>query len=379
MFNTEIITDQNRFNSLKGEWNYLLQNSRTNTLFLTWEWLYAWWVVFGAGADLFIITVRNLDGELTGLAPLLIRKTRYYRIPVREVAFIGTGISDSQDIIVAAGNEEVVKRIVSAILAGRSNWDIVRLEEVPNGGMLHENIDCSGLNVEHETCSTSPYLKLEGDWQEYFKTLSKKYKKDLRNKQNKIARLGNFDYTFNGGQNDDAESLVDMMAGIDGKSRKEGHGISFYSATGNREFMHTFLSLSKGKQWLDFTSASLNGTLIAYLLGFHYNNTYIAYNTAFSEEFHEASPGKLLLHEKIKWCFDKKRLVSEFNFSRGDTYIKTLWATQAREQCRIVFFKNTLYSQLIRHAVFTIRPAIKAFIKDKVGDTQKGKNVQEVD
>jgi CelD/BcsL family acetyltransferase involved in cellulose biosynthesis len=365
MFNTQIISNQTHFNNLRTEWNELLQKSNTNTLFLTWEWLYAWWAVFGAGADLFIITVRNGDGELVGLAPLLIRKTHYYQFPVKEVTFIGTGISDSQDFIIADKHEKIIAKIANAIFERRDNWDIVRLEEIHNESVLLEHINCSGLTIESEVCSSSPYLQLEGGWQEYFTTLSKKFKRDLKHKENRMARFGNFEYTFNAGHNDETKSLVDIMACVDSKSRKEGPAISFYSAAGNREFMHTFFSMSKEKQWLDFTSTSLDGAIIAYLLGFHYNNKYIAYNMAFSEDLHEASPGKLLLHEKIKWCFDSSSYITEFNFSRGASYIKALWTTQTREQFRLVLFKKTFYSQLIRYSVFTIRPAIMTLLRGK--------------
>jgi CelD/BcsL family acetyltransferase involved in cellulose biosynthesis len=379
MFNMQVISDQESFAKMRGEWNHLLQKSRTNTLFLTWEWVYTWWTVYRENSELFIITARNKDGELIALAPLLIRKARYYRFPVREVVFIGTGISDSQDFIIATGNTDILESITGAIYENSERWDIVRLEEIPGVSPLSSNLAGEGFSWVREACSSSPYLPLAGIWQDYFKTLSKKFKRDLKNKENRMSRFGNFEYSFCCGWNDDVESLVNLMVEIDGRSRKEGPGISFYASTNNRDFMGNFVKLAKDMGCVDFTSVSLNGCAIAYLLGFQYNNTYIAYNMAFSEDFHEASPGKLLLHEKIKWCFDSTGCVGEFNFSRGASYIKKLWTTEVRQQVRIVFFKNTLYSQLIRHAVFTIRPAIKAFIKVKVGDTQKGKNVQEVD
>lgn len=363
MFDTQIISDQTHFQNLRKEWNELLQESCTNTIFLTWEWLYAWWSVFGNGSNLFIITVRNGDGKLKGIAPLQIRRTRYYGIPVKEVAFIGTGISDRQNFIIAHGDEIVSGKIAAVISENHDKWDIMRLEEVPEESWLLARDAFGNLAVEWEVCSSSPYLKLEGDWQNYFKTLSKNFKRDLKRKETRMARLGKCEYCFNVNHNYNEELLVDVMTRIDSKSRKKDSNTTFYSIEDNRKFILELFRLSQEQNWLDFSSVNMDGTLIGYLLGFQYNNIYIGYNMAFSEDFHEASPGKLLLHEKLKWCFSNSSNITEFNFSRGASYIKALWAAEARKQFRMVFFKRSLYPQLIRFIVFYIRPAVKTLLR----------------
>jgi hypothetical protein len=46
------------------------QNLNWNPVFITPEWLQAWWQVFGSGRELFIHVIR--DGEsIIGIAPLM--------------------------------------------------------------------------------------------------------------------------------------------------------------------------------------------------------------------------------------------------------------------------------------------------------------------
>ena len=42
------ITTTDAFHSLRASWNHCLSQSDQNTIFLTWEWLFTWWEVYGA-------------------------------------------------------------------------------------------------------------------------------------------------------------------------------------------------------------------------------------------------------------------------------------------------------------------------------------------
>jgi hypothetical protein len=40
----EVVQDINRFNELREEWDGLLERSSSKSIFLTWEWLFYWWM-----------------------------------------------------------------------------------------------------------------------------------------------------------------------------------------------------------------------------------------------------------------------------------------------------------------------------------------------
>ena len=60
--------------SLTGEWNHLLVNSAIHVPFLRSEYMINWWRTLGGGewshGDLYVVTSRQADGELDGVAPL---------------------------------------------------------------------------------------------------------------------------------------------------------------------------------------------------------------------------------------------------------------------------------------------------------------------
>ncbi|HEX6179509.1 MAG TPA: hypothetical protein VF057_14190, partial [Thermoanaerobaculia bacterium] len=99
-----VITETRNFEALRGEWSELLDASSAHSIFLTWEWLFAWWKHLGGERQLSIITVRSRrDGQLLGVAPF--SKTRRGLLE-----FLATGAvsSDHLDVIARRGVEDLV-------------------------------------------------------------------------------------------------------------------------------------------------------------------------------------------------------------------------------------------------------------------------------
>ena len=65
----QLLQTEEDFRRIKTEWDNLLEKSDNQSIFLTWEWLYHWWMHFKVGKELFILTVRNKEtNEMMGIA-----------------------------------------------------------------------------------------------------------------------------------------------------------------------------------------------------------------------------------------------------------------------------------------------------------------------
>src|SRR5467141_1090720 len=74
---------------LAPSWKGLLAESRSDAIFLTWEWLYTWSECFlGSEGRPFVLTVFH-HGDLVGIAPWCIRARRRAGIGVRRIEFLG--------------------------------------------------------------------------------------------------------------------------------------------------------------------------------------------------------------------------------------------------------------------------------------------------
>ena len=86
---TEWIGDVDSLQKLEPEWNSLLQDSASDCLFLTWEWLSTWWKHLAEERSLAVMAIR-CGGELTGIAPCCVKPADWKQarlLPVME--FLG--------------------------------------------------------------------------------------------------------------------------------------------------------------------------------------------------------------------------------------------------------------------------------------------------
>jgi len=112
----ENIGDVTSFLALKEEWRDLLGSSDADSFFLSWEWLYTWWMHLAEDRELAIVTLRA-DGELVAVAPLCLRprslpKARAFPV----VEFLGSGVigSDYLDVIIRRGWETQAQAALAA-------------------------------------------------------------------------------------------------------------------------------------------------------------------------------------------------------------------------------------------------------------------------
>ena len=87
MVSLEIVTSYAEFLRMKPLWDELLQQSGNHTVFLTWEWMKAWWDVLRTEESLHIVIGRNRQNEVIGIAPFMRKTKRLCGIPVSNIMF----------------------------------------------------------------------------------------------------------------------------------------------------------------------------------------------------------------------------------------------------------------------------------------------------
>jgi len=111
MITVEKVVTREEFKGLAAAWSSLLQESASDTLFLTHEWLNAWWEVFGSERELYILLVRDSE-ELIGIAPLIRREVRHYGLlPFRRLEFLASGEDEADEICSEIGRASCRERV----------------------------------------------------------------------------------------------------------------------------------------------------------------------------------------------------------------------------------------------------------------------------
>jgi hypothetical protein len=125
--NVEIISSTYRFAALTEEWEDLYHDSPFVTPFQSWAWLYSWWESYGSSYELRLITVRNSQGLLVGIIPLMLES----RWGFGRLLFIGGGLATPyKDVLLRAGwDNRIIEAGIKAIQE-MTDWHVADFQDV---------------------------------------------------------------------------------------------------------------------------------------------------------------------------------------------------------------------------------------------------------
>ncbi len=143
---TEVLTTTEVFRDLRNEWSELMSQADVYSPFMMWEWLYPWWKFFGQNKRLRLITVRDGQNRLVGLAPMMLGFVEDGRCDPRVLAFVGSGEEGPRGhyfgfIAIPERQEEILHAIVEAVRELRSEWQIMNLWRVRQDDLYHAFLD----------------------------------------------------------------------------------------------------------------------------------------------------------------------------------------------------------------------------------------------
>jgi CelD/BcsL family acetyltransferase involved in cellulose biosynthesis len=194
------IQDERQFEELRDEWNLLLSESSSNSFFLRWEWLWAWWNAYKEDNWELCIVLCFKGHELLGIAPFyVIRKSWKGIFNIRRLMFLGTKegsvISEYMDIIYRDGDQEIIVHKIIYFIINKNLCDDMLLHKIDTSSRtitLLKEIS-RVINLFHTTQDRieCPYINLTGSYERYFNSLSSSMRYNIRNNQRKLGRYEN--------------------------------------------------------------------------------------------------------------------------------------------------------------------------------------------
>ncbi|MGI0135388.1 MAG: GNAT family N-acetyltransferase, partial [Candidatus Micrarchaeaceae archaeon] len=180
------ICQESELEKMRAGWEGLLHDSGSDTIFLTWHWILAWWSRYGVPGQLRILAVFDGSGVLRGIAPLRCRTVQRYGQAVRGLCFLGDGSNDSEylDLIIAAGFEtEVVEALCSHLAPELDRGTILQLNEIPESSpnLFCLKAEASRRGLEWtETSVDCGTVSLPESWEEYLSKLRPRFRTKIR-------------------------------------------------------------------------------------------------------------------------------------------------------------------------------------------------------
>jgi CelD/BcsL family acetyltransferase involved in cellulose biosynthesis len=378
----ERIAEVEGFRRLHSEWNELLRTSSSDSLFLTWEWMFTWWKHLGGRRRLSILAVRSA-GQLIAIAPLALRPPDYGGLrPFSVLEFMGKGFagSDYLDVIVRPGREQdALQALADDLERGQV---MLELSQVRRGSSLALDlagrIEGRGWGLSEVGTAVCPYIDLSGrTWVSYLDGLGPAHRANLKRRLRNLTRSSGLLFTRAENEEERREFLGQLIR-LHDLRREELGGSEAFHTPGLRAFHEEFSALALGRGWLRLFLLSLDRIPAAALYGFRYGRTFYFYQSGFDPAYGKQSVGLVAMGLTIRKALEEG--AAEFDLLHGDEGYKSLWARQRREIGRIEIYPPRARGALQRNVIDfgrgvrrLARRVIPRALADRVAAALKGR------
>jgi CelD/BcsL family acetyltransferase involved in cellulose biosynthesis len=364
MLNVRVLDQEAELDTLAQEWEALLEQSDADTLFLTWEWVRAWWNSYKAGKSLFILEIRDGD-DLVAIVPLYRRRFRKFGLAYTGLHLIGDGSWDSDylDAIARRGREQQVKQTLADFLTnGAPRYDVLFLNDVPSTSITIDSMKplhrSRGWHWR-ETEAPCTQVELPGDWDTYLKRLAPRMRTKVRSLKRDLEK--NFDVRYE--RCDDERDLDARLAGLFQlhalRWQLKGEG-GVFSSPQKRRFYREIAGSFLAKGWLRFDSLAVGGRYVAHQFCVEYKSRVFLLQEGFDPQWQEHGVGNVLRAHVLRDCIE--RGVKAYDFLAGVTPHKLSWGGAVTTDIRAASGRRTL-KNLVFFGVPRATDAAKQVVK----------------
>ena len=361
LYRVEVIDQINEFALLEPVWDELLQASRADNFFLTWQWLFTWWKHESAARRLHILLV--FEGrQLIGIAPLCVRPLAPERlVPWRALEFLGTGAvgSDYLDLIIRRGHERQALNTVAVHLV--KTGLPLELGQVADGNTcvteLVALLRAKGWHCARREVSVCPYVDLPDSFDTFLQSLGASHRYNFRRRLRQLNKQ--FEVSFEQSRtsaeiSEALERLIDLHLG---RWQHRGGSTALHRAS-LRDFHHELVQLAGQAGRLRMYVLRLGDTVAATLYGFLYADKFYFYQSGFHPDFEKYSVGLVTLGLSLQSAIEDG--AREFDFLHGDESYKFLWTQSLRKLVRYDLFPSAGGYMMFRGSA-----ALKRFIRER--------------
>ena len=360
----ELLRDWEQTAQLAAVWDVLVEASPARSIFMTWDYVTTWWRTCRDREELHVLVARDSAGEICGIAPMMIGTgDTVARRAVRQLSLIGTvrhPTSQLMDVIVRADYRVEVGRAFARYIVHDlgSAWDILHLPFIEQTSVLVTDVlpfarelGCAWSINDYEP---APFIRLEGSWDDYLASRSRKWRKNLRRRRGNLEKEHNVEI-LHVGRDIGLEEAVDAFVWL--HDLRWG-GTSLALATpSSRRMLNQLASVLAAKGRLLFILIRIDGTWAAGGFDFVYCDKVFGYQAGWHPDFAGFGIGTIALAEAMAWASENN--IKVFDLMGGDASYKESWMTHSRELVNIdavnpSSFRGRLFACLraIKHTLF---------------------------
>lgn len=353
----EVVRDFESFLALEPEWTELADRNGTHNPFMRHEWIRIWWECFGHGKELHIVVVRH-NGQVRAIAPLMLTRRSTCGLSLRRLEFISNSHTPRCDFILDGEPDEAYDAIWDH-LARAPEWQVAILPQLPAESRTPAAIAAlarrDGFLTGAWHAADAPFVRICGSWEGYSDRLTRKHRANMRNRFNRLNRLGpvQMEVVSSGA---DLDGALQTGLAIEAKAWKGRAGTAVLSRPDVRTFYERFARAAARAGWLRLHFLEVNGSKIAFDYSLQYRNRLYVLKTGYDPDFATYSPYNSLCWMKLRDAH--ARGLEEYDFLGTNDRWKMDWADATRHHLWLFVFSGALTGRLLHRAKFQVIPAL---------------------
>jgi CelD/BcsL family acetyltransferase involved in cellulose biosynthesis len=355
----EVARDRASWDALAPAWDQAAL--RADAFYLGHVWLSSWWEAFGGGA-LSLMCVR-LHDRLVALAPWRRMRGRWCGLPVTRVESLFNSHACFSDVALVEREREALSLVFGGL--DEEPWHMVVIRQVPPGSRLLAQLPElrreRGLAAHARPRLQTLHIPIRGSWEDYLSTRSARFRKNLRNKENRLRASGLASRLECHSSPADVEAVMPEVMDVALRSWTARRGSSIAQPP-QRRFYEICLPRLARQGHLRIWALRLGGRMAAFEIHVAWARRVACPKAAYDQQFTPLSPGALLDARVVEALFRGGEFERYDLMGEADAY-KQRWTDSAERHVDLFVFNRRPLSRLAERVEFGLRPGAAAVVR----------------
>ena len=335
------------FRSLQPAWLEVVKATGQDSPFMSHDWFSCCWQAVQPEKKPEIIVVEDGGGPVA-ILPFMRSRSAVRGLPVRVLSLLECPDTPFLDLLIAGDQKKVIETFLRD-QHGRSDWDIIRFQKIPVQSPVQKSLEAvlAGRNSWREAGrDLSPVLDLRGSWEEFYAAKTQRFRKTIRNIQNRLERAGALEVEEQRAVDPDSPFFAELLE-VSRQSWKAEQGLAMATMPRMPEFFRELTRLASRNGWLRIWLLRLNGHAVATEYQIQANGVVHALRSDFAYGVREFSPGAYLNFRIVQGLFESGD-VTRYDMGPGTNDYKLRWASGSQETTRLEIYRESFYGRLLR-------------------------------
>lgn len=282
-------------------------------------------------------------GQLVGVLPLIAQVRRMVGRRYQILTTPTDGHTYTGDALAMPGREQDVIPALLAEAARRFPHHLyIELPRVTETS-VERTLSSSNRKATVQPAGRGHYLPIQGSFDQYRASLSRRFRSELNHKANKLRKLPGLSVRFLSGAAASPELLPRFME-VEARSWKGAEGTAILSSPELVAFYQTLTRRLAAAGWLEWHLLNVGERTIAANLAVRFNSTVVVWKLGYDAEYAKCSPGNMLFEHLVKHAYDSGN-ISEINLLTDYAWYKQ-WRMQPRSYLRVRIYPPRFLSRL---------------------------------